>query len=79
MPEEPAAPPVIVSEPKPAAPIPVAEAKRARRLPLWSLPVAAVVIAAVATPFFWPSSSVDGASPVRAAPVATAKTDVTLA
>ncbi|ECY5076513.1 virulence factor, partial [Salmonella enterica subsp. enterica serovar Litchfield] len=43
MPEEPAAPPVIVSEPKPAAPIPVAEAKRARRLPLWSLPVAAVV------------------------------------
>lgn len=57
--------------------IPVAEAKRARRLPLWSLPVAAVVIAAVATPFFWPSSSVDGASPVRAAPVATAKTDVT--
>lgn len=51
MPEEPAAPPVIVSEPKPAAPIPVAEAKRARRLPLWSLPVAAVVIAAVATPF----------------------------
>lgn len=27
MPEEPAAPPVIVSEPKPAAPIPVAEAK----------------------------------------------------
>ncbi|EBJ1342974.1 ssrAB-activated protein [Salmonella enterica] len=77
MPEEPVAPPVIVSEPKPATPIPVAEAKRARRLPLWSLPVAAVVIAAVATPFFWPSSSVDGASPVRAAPVATAKTDVT--
>lgn len=77
MPEEPVAPPVIVSEPKPATPIPVAEAKRARRLPLWSLPVAAVVIAAVATPFFWPSSSVDGSSPVRAAPVATAKTDVT--
>lgn len=51
MPEEPVALPVIVSEPKPAAPIPVAEAKRARRLPLWSLPVAAVVIAAVATPF----------------------------
>ncbi|EJU6419954.1 ssrAB-activated protein, partial [Salmonella enterica] len=51
--------------------------KRARRLPLWSLPVTAVVIAAVATPFFWPSSSVDGSSPVRAAPVATAKTDVT--
>ncbi|EBS5496080.1 ssrAB-activated protein, partial [Salmonella enterica subsp. enterica serovar Kentucky] len=72
MPEEPVAPPVIVSEPKSATPIPVAEAKRARRLPLWSLPVAAVVIAAVATPFFWPSSSVDGASPVRAAPVATA-------
>ncbi|SUH03577.1 ssrAB activated gene [Salmonella enterica subsp. enterica] len=36
-----------------------------------------MVIAAVATPFFWPSSSVDGSSPVRAAPVATAKTDVT--
>ncbi len=72
-----AIPDIPLVEPEPAAPIPVAEAKRARRLPLWSLPVAAVVIAAVATPFFWPSSSVDGASPVRAAPVATAKTDVT--
>ncbi|EBK4050372.1 ssrAB-activated protein [Salmonella enterica] len=72
-----AIPDIPLVEPKPATPIPVAEAKRARRLPLWSLPVAAVVIAAVATPFFWPSSSVDGASPVRAAPVATAKTDVT--
>ncbi|WP_410960704.1 SrfA family protein [Salmonella sp. SKLX063672] len=72
-----AIPDIPLVEPKPAAPIPVAEAKRARRLPLWSLPVTAVVIAAVATPFFWPSSSVDGSSPVRAAPVATAKTDVT--
>ncbi|EFO9568657.1 ssrAB-activated protein [Salmonella enterica] len=72
-----ATPDIPLVEPKPATPIPVAEAKRARRLPLWSLPVAAVVIAAVATPFFWPSSSVDGSSPVRAAPVATAKTDVT--
>ncbi|HCL5339454.1 TPA: ssrAB-activated protein [Salmonella enterica] len=70
MPEEPVAPPVIVSEPKPATPTPVAEAKRARRLPLWSLPVAAVVIAAVATPFFWPSSSVDGSSPARVVPAA---------
>ncbi|TGC90890.1 ssrAB-activated protein, partial [Salmonella enterica subsp. enterica serovar Wilhelmsburg] len=70
MPEEPVAPPVIVSEPKPATPIPVAEAKRARRLPLWSLPVAAVVIAAVAPPGFWPSASVDGAAAVRAAAVA---------
>lgn len=52
MPEDPVAPHVIVSEPKPATSIPVAEAKRSRRLPLWSLPVAAVVIAAVATPFF---------------------------
>ncbi|MGS9164659.1 ssrAB-activated protein, partial [Salmonella enterica subsp. enterica serovar Infantis] len=32
MPEEPVAPHVIVSEPKPAPPIPGAEAKRARRL-----------------------------------------------
>lgn len=77
MPEAPVAPHVIVSEPKPATSIPVAEAKRSRRLPLWSLPVAAVVIAAVATPFFWQSSSVDGSSPARAAPVAIAKTDVT--
>lgn len=77
MPEAPVAPHVLVSEPKPATSIPVAEAKRSRRLPLWSLPVAAVVIAAVATPFFWQSSSVDGSSPARAAPVAIAKTDVT--
>ncbi|EAM7072949.1 ssrAB-activated protein [Salmonella enterica] len=77
MPEEPVAPYVIVSETKPATPIPVAEAKRSRRLPLWGLPVAAVVIVAVATPFFWPSSSIDGSSPASAAPVVIAKTDVT--
>ncbi|HCM1918140.1 TPA: ssrAB-activated protein [Salmonella enterica subsp. salamae serovar 28:r:e,n,z15] len=77
MPEEPVAPHVIVNEPKPATSIPVAEAKRSRRLPLWSLPVAAVVIAIVATPFFWQSSSVNGSSPARVAPVAITKINVT--
>ncbi len=43
MPEEPVAPPVIVSEPTGHTHIPVAEAKRLTVLPLWSLPVAAVV------------------------------------
>lgn len=77
MPEEPVAPQVIVNEPKPATSIPVAEAKRSRRLPLWGLPVAAVVIAIVATPFFWQSSSVNGSSPARVAPVAITKINVT--
>lgn len=67
VPEEPVAPSVIVSEPEPAASLPVAEAKTSRRLPLWSLPVAAVVIAAVAAPFFWPSVSVDAPTPAAIA------------
>ncbi|EHM2228238.1 virulence-associated effector SrfA [Salmonella bongori] len=74
---EPAAPSMIVSEPEPSsAALPVDQWKPARRLPRWSLPVAAVVIAVAVTPFFWPHSSTEDPSPVRAAPVAIAKTRV---
>ena len=44
-------PPVIASEPE-IAPPPV-QRKPTRRLPLWSLPVAAAVIAAIAGPLLW--------------------------
>ncbi|EAU0101660.1 ssrAB-activated protein [Salmonella enterica] len=61
--------PVIVNTPD-STPRATDQAKRSRRLPLWSLPVAAVVIAAVATPFFWQSSFVEGSSPARVVPAA---------
>lgn len=48
---QPSVEPVV--EPAPAVTPPV---KRARRIPLWSLPVAAVVVAAVAAPLLWQSS-----------------------
>ncbi|ECG8591551.1 ssrAB-activated protein [Salmonella enterica subsp. salamae] len=63
--------PLIIREPEPSAPLRVNQAKTSRRLLLWSLPVAVVAIAAVATPFFWSSSSVE-----EPAPVAVTKTDV---
>lgn len=44
-------PPVIVNEPEVAPPL--AQEKPARRLPLWSLPVAAVIIAAIVGPLLW--------------------------
>ncbi len=71
MPEEPVAPPVIVSEPVGHS-IPVAEAKRARRLRC-GLTCRCRGYRRRRHAFFWPSSSVDRASPVRAAYVATAK------
>ncbi|HBM9256073.1 TPA: SrfA family protein [Citrobacter freundii] len=44
-------PPVIVNEPEVTQPL--AQEKPARRLPLWSLPVAAVIIAAIVGPLLW--------------------------
>ncbi|EJG2186636.1 TPA: ssrAB-activated protein [Citrobacter freundii] len=44
-------PPVIVNEPEVTPPL--AQEKPARRLPLWSLPVAAVIIAAIVGPLLW--------------------------
>ena len=44
-------PPVIVNEPEVTPPL--AQEKPARRLPLWSLPVAAVSIAAIVGPLLW--------------------------
>lgn len=44
--------PVIV-EPVAEAPAPVVISKK-RRVPLWSLPAAAVIVAAIATPLLWP-------------------------
>lgn len=44
-------PPVIVNEPEVTPPL--AQDKPARRLPLWSLPVAAVIIAAIVGPLLW--------------------------
>lgn len=64
--------PVRVSPPPVEEPAPVAvpEPKK-RRIPLWSLPVAAVVVAAVAAPLLWPKQA-PSAAPVAAAPVAVA-------
>ncbi|WP_368541938.1 SrfA family protein [Enterobacter soli] len=42
-----------VEEPAPAPEI----VPKKRRVPLWSLPVAAVIVAAVATPLLWPASA----------------------
>ncbi|WP_270613071.1 SrfA family protein [Citrobacter freundii] len=44
-------PSVIVNEPEVTPPL--AQEKPARRLPLWSLPVAAVIIAAIVGPLLW--------------------------
>ncbi|MGL4723064.1 MAG: SrfA family protein [Scandinavium sp.] len=44
-----------VSEPEVVEPAPMAvPEKKARRVPLWSLPVAAVIVAAIAGPLLWP-------------------------
>ncbi|WP_343645325.1 SrfA family protein [Enterobacter sp.] len=64
--------PVRVSPPPVEEPAPVAvPAPKKRRIPLWSLPVAAVVVAAVAAPLLWPKQA-PSAAPVAAAPVAVA-------
>lgn len=49
--------PVVMPEVSaPAEPAPVVVGKK-RRVPLWSLPVAAVIVAAIATPLLWPKQA----------------------
>lgn len=65
-------PPVIVNEPEVTPPL--AQEKPARRLPLWSLPVAAVIIAAIVGPLLWKKQTTQ---PVpEAAAVEVAKIDM---
>ncbi len=69
------APVMTPREPAPAPepePTPVAVAAKKRRVPLWSLPVAAVVMAAVAAPLMWPkhAPAPEPVKTVAAAPVA---------
>lgn len=68
---EPVAMPSVIVNTSDCAPGAADLANRSRRLPLWSLPVTAVIITVVATPFFWPPSSVEDHSPA-----AIAKTNV---
>ena len=66
--------PVVMPEVSaPAEPAPVVVGKK-RRVPLWSLPVAAVIVAAIATPLLWPKQA-PSAEPVTTpapAPIAIA-------
>ncbi|HBZ8960130.1 TPA: ssrAB-activated protein [Citrobacter freundii] len=65
-------PPVIVNEPEVTPPL--AQEKPARRLPLWSLPVAAAIIAAIVGPLLWKQQTTQ---PVpEAAAVEVAKIDM---
>lgn len=65
-------PPVIVNEPEVTPPL--AQEKPARRLPLWSLPVAAVIIAVIVGPLLWKQQTTQ---PVpEAAAVEVAKIDM---
>lgn len=59
-------PAVIQEETPPAEPAPVIKTAK-RRLHLWALPVAAVLVAAIATPLMWPETA-PSAEPVAAAP-----------
>ncbi|WP_296255437.1 SrfA family protein [uncultured Enterobacter sp.] len=65
-------PPRAIVPPVAEEPVPEIVPKK-RRVPLWSLPVAAVIVAAIATPLLWPKQ-VPSAEPVvvPAAPVAIA-------
>lgn len=58
--------PVRMSVPPVEEPAPVIVPKK-RRVPLWSLPLAAVIVAAVATPLLWPKQA-PSAKPVVAMP-----------
>ena len=64
---------VMINEPE-VTPPPV-QVKPARRLPLWSLPVAAVIIAAIVGPLLWKQHAVIPTPSV--APIAVAKADIT--
>ncbi|MGS2872956.1 SrfA family protein [Enterobacter huaxiensis] len=58
--------PVRMSVPPVEEPAPVVAPKK-RRVPLWSLPAAAVIVAAIATPLLWPKQA-PSAEPVAAMP-----------
>ncbi|MDV7072989.1 SrfA family protein [Citrobacter werkmanii] len=64
---------VMINEPEVTTP-PV-QVKPARRLPLWSLPVATVIIAAIVGPLLWKQHAVIPTPSV--APIAVAKADMT--
>lgn len=64
---------VMINEPE-VTPPPV-QTKPARRLPLWSLPVAAVIISAIVGPLLWKQQAAIPAPSV--APIAGAKADMT--
>jgi hypothetical protein len=66
-------PPVVINEPEVTPP--QVQTKPARRLPLWSLPVAAVIIAAIVGPLLWKQQAAIPAPSV--APIAVAKADMT--
>ncbi|WP_276854580.1 SrfA family protein [Enterobacter oligotrophicus] len=60
----------VIAEPVAEAPAPVVISKK-RRVPLWSLPAAAVIVAAIATPLLWPKpapSAGPAPAPVAIAP-----------
>ncbi|BBV45873.1 SrfA family protein [Citrobacter portucalensis] len=61
-------PPVIVNEPEVTAPL--VQEKPIRRLPLWSLPVAAVIIAAIVGPLLWKQQTAQPGPAVAAVEVA---------
>ncbi len=62
--------PLPVTLPEEAEPAPVAVKKR--RFPLWPLPVAAVVVAAVAAPLLWPGKAPQAEQPLPAPAAAVA-------
>lgn len=62
---EPEPAPVVIPPVEEAQPTPKIVPKK-RRVPLWSLPVAAVLVAAVAAPLLWPKQAPSG--PVQPAP-----------
>ncbi|MGU0038604.1 SrfA family protein [Citrobacter freundii complex sp. 2025EL-00176] len=64
---------VMINEPEVTPP--QVQTKPARRLPLWSLPVAAVIIAAIVGPLLWKQQAAIPAPSV--APIAVAKADMT--
>lgn len=67
--------PVVVSEPQAPSPSPTAPVKPSSRLPLWSLPVAAVIVAAVAAPLLWKPSAPAAEATTVSTPVVAAKVD----
>lgn len=67
--------PVIISEPKVTPPTAQIQNKSTRRLPLWSLPVAAVIVAAIAAPLLWKQQAPAPAVAAVETPVEVARVD----